>query len=154
MLPENGNQVNFVQIPIIRAWFTQLLDIQPRQAAAFRAEFLALDQLMDKFQNYLTPFEQFQGHIPNGTRDLLITHSLAYGATIQLHKNFASRNANSNKKCMAAASAMVMILHRANLSEPVSMDPITGVRATTGLYKFLPVLIPNYRRFGWWCVKS
>jgi hypothetical protein len=73
--------------------------------------------------------DQFQGLTSLGTRDILITHCLVYGATIQLHKNFASRNANSNQKCLGAASAVVVILNRANLSDIVYLNPIIGVRA-------------------------
>jgi hypothetical protein len=72
--------------------------------------------------------DQFHGLSPHGTRDLLVTHSLAYAATIQLHKNFASRNANSNKKCLAAALAVAKILNSANLSEVAFINPIMGVR--------------------------
>jgi hypothetical protein len=71
---------------------------------------------------------QFQGITPNGTRDLLVTHSLAYAATIQLHRNFVSRNAHSNWKCLAAASAVVMILNNTDLSGVVYINPIIGVR--------------------------
>jgi hypothetical protein len=102
--------------------------MQPARTTAFRANFVALDQLMDKFKNYVIPMNQFQGLTPHRTRDLFVTHSLAYAATIQLHKNFTSRNANSNPKCMAAASAVVTILNNANLSEVVYINPIVGVR--------------------------
>ena len=86
---------------------------------------------MDKFQNYLPPIDQFQPSTPRGTRVLLVTLSLAYSATIQLHKIFASRNEKSNTKCLAAASALVKLLNNANLSEGVYVNPIMGVRALT-----------------------
>ena len=72
--------------------------------------------------------DQFRGLSPAGTRDLLVTHSLAYAATIQLHKNFTSRNANSNPKCLAAAAAIVTILDHVDLSELTFINPIMGVR--------------------------
>ena len=110
------------------------LDIKPAEATAFRADFLALDQLMDKFQKYLPPVDQFQPMTPHGTRDLLVTLSLAYAATIQLHKNFSSRNANSNKKCLAAASALVTLLNSANFTETIYINPIMGVRVLPELW--------------------
>ena len=127
-LPRNGGLVRASQNNIRYARTDDVLDIQPLQATAFRANFLALDQLMDKFHKYSTPLDQFQGLNPHATRDLLVTHSLAYTATIQLHKNFSSRNANSNRKCLDAASAVVTILNSTSLSEVVYMDPIMGVR--------------------------
>jgi hypothetical protein len=84
---------------------------------------------MDKFLTRFTPTDQFQGLDPRSTRDLLVTHSLAYASAIQLHKNFASRNANSNRKCLAAASAIVTVLNNANLSEAAFVNPIMGVGA-------------------------
>ena len=102
--------------------------MHPQDAAAFQANFVALDRLVAKFQHYLIHMTQFQGLMPHGTRDLLVTHSLAYAATIQLHRNFAFRNANSNRKCLAAASAVVMILDNADLSGVVYINPIIGVR--------------------------
>jgi hypothetical protein len=102
----------------------------PPAVASFRADFRVLDQLMDNFQNYLIPMDQFRGLSPAGTRDLLVTHSLAYAATIQLHKNFTSRNANSNPKCLAAAAAVVTILDHVDLSELVFINPTMGVRWT------------------------
>ena len=72
---------------------------------------------------------QFRGVSPHGTRDLLHTHSLAYAATIQLHKNFISSNASSNPKCLAAASAVVTILDNVNLSGLAFINPIMGVRS-------------------------
>lgn len=91
--------------------------------------------------------DQFRGLASLGTRDILVTHCLAYGATIQLHKNFASRNANSNQKCLDAASAVVVILNRANLSDIVYLNPIIGVRVL--IPETLSQLSPIYRRFGW-----
>jgi len=102
--------------------------MHPQDAAAFQANFVALDRLVAKFQHYLIHMGQFQGLTPHGTRDLLVTHSLAYAATIQLHRNFASRNANSNRKCLAAASAVVMILDNTDLSGVVYIKSIIGVR--------------------------
>jgi hypothetical protein len=103
-------------------------DIQPTEATAFRASFMAVDQLVGKFQNYLTPMNLFQGTAAaHDDRDILVTYSLAYAATIQLHKNFASRNAGSNQKCLGAVSAVVMIVNKSNLSEYVHLDPIMGV---------------------------
>jgi hypothetical protein len=107
------------------------LDIHSQDAAVFQANFAALDQLLTKFQHYLIPMSQFQGLTPHGTRDLVVTHSLAYAATIQLHKNFASRNAHSNQKCLAATSAIVVILDNADLSEVVYINPIMGVRVNS-----------------------
>ena len=110
------------------AYLTGFLDMHPQDAAVFQANFVALDRLVAKFQHYLIHMGQFQGLTPHGTRDLLVTHSLAYAATIQLHRNFASRNANSNRKCLAAASAVVMILDNTDLSGVVYINPIIGVR--------------------------
>jgi hypothetical protein len=102
---------------------------------------------MDNFLNYLPPIDQFQPSTAHGTRDLLVTLSLAYAATIQLHKNFSSRNVNSNKKCLAATSALVKLLKNANLSEAIYVNPIMGVRAI--LYSGYAKLIIIYRRCGW-----
>jgi hypothetical protein len=102
---------------------------------------------MDKFQNHLPPIDQFQPLTPHDTRNLLVTLSLAYAATIQLHKNFSSRNANSNKKCLAAASVLVKLLNSANLSEVVYVNPIMGVRALLHVRYVKLILI--YRRYGW-----
>jgi hypothetical protein len=101
--------------------------MQPQTTAAFRTEFFVLDQLIDKFQNYMIPINQFHSLEPHETRDRLVTHSLAYAATIQLHKNFTSRNSNSTPKCLAAASAVIKILNRNDLSEVVYINPIMGV---------------------------
>jgi hypothetical protein len=129
------------------AYFLYSVDISSIEATAFRADFFALDKLMDDFQNYLPPIDQFQPSTPHGTRDLLVTLSLAYAATIQLHKNFSSRNVNSNKKCLAATSALVKLVKNASLSEAVYVNPIIGVRAL--LYFRYDKLIIIYRRCGW-----
>jgi hypothetical protein len=125
----SGSQVFATQIHCGHTRLTDFVDMQPERTAAFRADFLALDQLKDKFRNYVIPMNQFQGLTPHRTRDLFVTHSLAYASIIQLHKHFTSRNANSNPKCLAAASAVVTIMNNANLSEVVYINPIIGVRA-------------------------
>lgn len=58
----------------------------------------------------------------------LVSNGLAYAATIQLHKNFASVNINSNEKCVTAASAMVIVQNSLDLSKVVNVHPIMGVR--------------------------
>jgi hypothetical protein len=111
--------------------------MHPQDAAAFQTNFVALDRLVAKFQHYLIHMGQFQGLTPHGTRDLFVTHSLAYAASIQLHRKFASQNANSNRKCLAAASAVVMILDNTDLSGAVDINPIMGVREVIPLYIFV-----------------
>lgn len=70
---------------------------------------------------------RIQGVTPERTRRLLMTYSLGFAATIQLHKSFASRNANSNQKCLKAANSVVRIMDTADLSGVVFVNPIMGV---------------------------
>lgn len=108
-------------------------DIQPANAAAFRAEFLTLDSLMEKYQNSLIPMSDIQGLTSASTRQLIVTYSLGYAAAIQLHKKFATVSSNSNQKCLAAASAMVSILD--NLTGVFYLNPIMGVSLVAS-YRF------------------
>jgi hypothetical protein len=130
MLQRNGGLVRACLVNDGYKMLINYLDIQPQQAAAFRAEFLALDQLTNKFQTHMTPLNQFQGLAAQDTHDRFVTFSLAYSATVQLHKNFALQNATSNQKCLTAASAVVIILSSANLSELACIDPIMGVSSS------------------------
>lgn len=108
--------------------FIMLADILPQEAIDFRADFITLDGVIEKFQLFQIPMDEFQNSSSATARRLLVTHSLGYAATIQLHKSFASVNANSNQKCVNASLSMVQILTIANMPDVSYMNPIMGVR--------------------------
>lgn len=106
-------------------------DLSQAEAAAIQADFRNLDTLIDKYQQYLIPMDQLQSHQPFETRRRLMTHTLGYVVTIQLHSPFASQNVTSNQKCLAAAFSVLRVLDIVNPSGVLFLNPIMGVSANT-----------------------
>jgi len=93
-------------------------------AAALRNKFLALDGLIGKFQEELVLLGQSQERSPACHQ--LLCNGLAYAATIQLHKGFATVDVHSNDKCVEAASAMAVFQNNLDLTGLASANPIMG----------------------------
>ncbi|KZP28644.1 hypothetical protein FIBSPDRAFT_927429 [Athelia psychrophila] len=98
--------------------------VQSVDTVSLRDEFLALDNLIGKFQEELVLPGQFRERSP--VCHQLLCNGLAYAATIQLHKGFAAVNANSNDRCVGAASAMAVFQNNLDLSALANTHPIMG----------------------------
>ncbi|EMD36510.1 hypothetical protein CERSUDRAFT_95807 [Gelatoporia subvermispora B] len=102
------------------------LESTAQPGEALLSEFLALDTLITRFMPRI-------GHgpnnssLPDGTRDLLVTRTLACAARVELHLKFAEGTSASRQKCLAAAAAAVAALNGVNVEALGYIDPIMAI---------------------------
>lgn len=88
--------------------------------------FMTLDNLITQVQNALPTLDQVHQMEPYQQRCPLICHAIAYSATIQLHRQFASVSANSRSLCVRAATS---IAHWASLVTRSGMSYVNSIMA-------------------------
>ncbi|KAF8191641.1 hypothetical protein K438DRAFT_898861 [Mycena galopus ATCC 62051] len=97
------------------------------QASAFQSSFSALDSLIDKFRAALIPPNQIPHPTPAMMRTLVVAHSIAHTATIQLYSIPPLRgNINAQQKCLSAACAVLSIIVFVPLQHFGYINPIMG----------------------------
>ncbi|KAI0078725.1 hypothetical protein K474DRAFT_1660123 [Panus rudis PR-1116 ss-1] len=86
-----------------------------RRAAALKqgqssqnGEMAAFDKCLDRFTRHLPTPERIN---PEILHVVLLGHSLAHAAIIQLHFPFADRSSTSRSRCLAAANSIIRLLH-------------------------------------------
>ncbi|KII84421.1 hypothetical protein PLICRDRAFT_78790, partial [Plicaturopsis crispa FD-325 SS-3] len=93
------------------------------EADTFYGQFSVLDTLIEKFIAALQPLND--GSVtPTMVRSLLVTHTLAHAATMQLYRIFSYNNTNPNHQCLRAATAAAGLLDFVNLHELGVINPI------------------------------
>ncbi|GBE87925.1 hypothetical protein SCP_1201510 [Sparassis crispa] len=99
-------------------------------AEEFFANVALLDSVIDHFTASLRPIEAATS--PHVARDLLVTHSLARAATIQLYARLseAATGPRGTKK-LIAAKASAALLNNINLNHSVYINPILAMIWTT-----------------------
>ncbi|KAJ7697667.1 hypothetical protein B0H17DRAFT_1130271 [Mycena rosella] len=87
----------------------------------FCDEFSKLDEVIEAFKQILPRIE------PGSTQSLLlVVHTIAHAATIQLHNPFCLKSPGSRARAGAAAMAVVALLRQTNVPELGYVDAIVG----------------------------
>ncbi|KAH9945112.1 uncharacterized protein BXZ73DRAFT_73316 [Epithele typhae] len=89
----------------------------------FFARYVALDALIDRFTSSLPPIDR---STPDAALTCLVTHTLAYAATIQIRSSFKPLDRMNDHKDLAAAEAAATVLENLNLP-PTNIDPILAI---------------------------
>ncbi|KAE9400608.1 hypothetical protein BT96DRAFT_975287 [Gymnopus androsaceus JB14] len=103
-------------------------DMAADDASRFGASFSSLDNLIDTFQGSLVllPLDQHNPSFTSSFGTVLVTHTIAYLSTIQLHSLFISTHSHSRQKALNAARACVTILRQVDMSTVAHVNPILG----------------------------
>ncbi|KAJ7906197.1 hypothetical protein B0H13DRAFT_1619620 [Mycena leptocephala] len=99
----------------------------PFQSAAFQDSFAALDGLIDSFRAALIPPNRILHPTPAMTRALVVAHSIAHTATIQLHRICPCRRPQLAQKVLVAATSVLNIIVSIPLQHFAFINPIMGV---------------------------
>ncbi|PIL35487.1 transcription factor [Ganoderma sinense ZZ0214-1] len=90
----------------------------------FYARYVVLDGLIDRFTAALSPLDRSRD--ADAAMTVLVTHTLARAATIQLRSSFKDYDRLKDRKDLAAAQAAAALLENFNVP-PVSVDPILAI---------------------------
>ncbi|KAJ7348871.1 hypothetical protein DFH08DRAFT_777673 [Mycena albidolilacea] len=105
-------------------------DMPRDQTAAYQSSFSALDSLIDNFRAALIPPSQIPHPTPAMIRTLVVSHSIAYAATIQLYTiPPLQMDAKARHKRLSAACAALGIIVSVPLQHFDFINPIVGVRS-------------------------
>ncbi|KAK7035933.1 Zn(2)-C6 fungal-type domain-containing protein [Favolaschia claudopus] len=109
---------------LVRQWKP---DMPRDQASSFHSSFSALDTHIEKFRASLVPPNQIRHPTPAMVRTLVVGHSVAYAATLQLYTLPPLRgDANAGRKRLAAARAVLEIIVSVPLQSFGFINPIIG----------------------------
>ncbi|KAK1232847.1 hypothetical protein PQX77_004013 [Marasmius sp. AFHP31] len=100
-------------------------NLNAREAAKFQVTFGNLNTLIHRFVSELPALSGVSSKAT--LRRLLVIHTLARVAAIQLHYIFAAQNANSHAIIVSNAETIVTLLRETNMSDFPFVDPIMGV---------------------------
>ncbi|KAJ6589329.1 hypothetical protein B0H19DRAFT_921557 [Mycena capillaripes] len=102
-------------------------DMPRHQSTAFHDSFAALDGRIDSFRTAMIPPNLIQYPTPAMTRALVVAHSIAHTATIQLHSIGPSRaDPRARHKCLVAATTILNIIASVPLQHFAFINPIMG----------------------------
>ncbi|KAJ6500757.1 hypothetical protein C8R45DRAFT_80213 [Mycena sanguinolenta] len=102
-------------------------DMLRDQVFAFQSSFSALDSLIDTFRAALIPPNQILQPTPGMVRTLVVGHSIAHAATMQLYNIAPMRmDKNARKKRLSAARAILVIIGAVPLQHFDFINPIMG----------------------------
>ncbi|KAJ7019866.1 hypothetical protein C8F04DRAFT_1014874, partial [Mycena alexandri] len=107
-----------------REWSPDLAQTQSRN---FQSAFAALDRLIDGFRAALIPPKRIPSPTPAMTRALVVAHSIAHIATIQLYNSKPLQgDANARRKRLSAANVVLNIIVTIPLQHFAFINPIMG----------------------------
>jgi hypothetical protein len=102
--------------------------MQPDERSRFAQTFTSLDSLIDNFRSTLfslLPLSQTRTSSPLfGT--VLLTHTLALSAIINLHSPFVNDDARSRSKSLSAAEECVELLRQVDMGNVEQVNPLFG----------------------------
>ncbi len=99
-----------------------------QESDKFFHRFAALDGLLEKLRNDLTPPDQMSNRTPAKMRALFVTHTVTYTGFLQLHGLFATSNTQSRQKVLNAALTIFRMVSSIHLgSRTQFINPIIGV---------------------------
>ncbi|KAJ7186479.1 hypothetical protein C8R46DRAFT_880094 [Mycena filopes] len=105
-------------------------DMTQNQWADFHRSLAALDSRIDAFRAALIPPNRIAHPTPAMTRALVVAHSIAHTATIQLYNGMPLRESpNATRKRLTAATVVLNILVAIPLQNFGFINPIMGVRS-------------------------
>lgn len=117
-----------------------------RYEDAVYAQFVALNQRIDKFYASISPLVPGARHL-DATRALLVVHSLTLGATINLNLGYGQQDSSWSAKCVNAALYTVSILDDLDLESLCYLNPIMGV-SPPFIHCLDPLLTVSFRTYG------
>ncbi|KAL0574729.1 hypothetical protein V5O48_007236 [Marasmius crinis-equi] len=106
---------------------SRTIDMNGSARESFIASFDDLDGLIDSFTGELPPLHRHSSN--TGIHLAILTHTLTYTSTIQLHSTFSRSDVRSHRKSLAAARAAVDLVSSIPEIEddPRSPNPIMAV---------------------------
>ncbi|THU85456.1 hypothetical protein K435DRAFT_843254 [Dendrothele bispora CBS 962.96] len=122
----------FEQASLILRQYKPNMSLQ--DATRFQSKFTKIDNVIRRFKSELPPIPSAadiqQAQSPSDARStarrLLIAHTLASVASIQLHYTFANKDPGSQSQILLAAQNVVNVTQAANLEDFPFIDPIMG----------------------------
>ena len=106
---------------------------------AHQEEFVQLDTCIERFKATLPVPERLQSPSIEMLHSLLVVHTLAQCATIQLHVRFVMQSSTSRSRCLTAANSVVRIAQTLPIQQMRYVSPIMAVSR-------------HFPRVGWSCV--
>ena len=102
------------------------LGMDVREAAKFQVTFGNLNTVIHRFISGLPPVAGVTSSTTR--RRLLVIHTLARVAVIQLHYIFFAQDPNSHATVLSNAQVVTSLLRETDMSDFPFIDPIMGVR--------------------------
>ncbi|KAJ6601128.1 hypothetical protein DFH09DRAFT_1126923 [Mycena vulgaris] len=96
-------------------------DLSPQESEEFSNGFKTLDLRIHEFHSNF----ECTAPAPN-PRALVVAHSIAYAAVIQLHGTFAQTDPRSKQKCLAAAKSILTLVAGADLRGSAFINPVVS----------------------------
>lgn len=100
--------------------------MQPQQFNSYMTACTSLDRRTTQFIAALPPVAQFYHHSSPSARTMLVTHALAVGAVIRLHTTFSLTNADSQRRCLAAAQTVLRTVADTRVPDFTCAGPMLG----------------------------
>lgn len=102
-----------------------------------REEVQALENTINQFIPTLIPVHQLNVTLPEDKCLLIVAHTLAHGAVIRLHRQFAQEDSTSFNKCSRAARACLSVIKHIADQDFDFLDPIVAVCPTFFIIFFI-----------------
>ncbi|KAJ7700837.1 hypothetical protein B0H17DRAFT_1247551, partial [Mycena rosella] len=117
-------------------------DMSPPETTAFFQSFTKLNNRIKKFRDSLPGPNALASCTIAMKPRMILAHSVAHAATIQLNRPFVAANPQCRELCMKACQSIVRIIRAAGLRHMKYIDPIVGsIWSATG-----QVLLEEIRR--------
>ncbi|KAJ7080448.1 hypothetical protein C8R44DRAFT_992458 [Mycena epipterygia] len=104
-------------------------NLQPQEFASYMASCTWLDGRITKFWEMLPPLYKVYAD-PAAARTLVVAHAMTAAAVIKLHRSYSSTDAEAQKQCAFAASAIIACLGDTQIPELTTAHPIVGSLCT------------------------
>ncbi|KAJ7491065.1 hypothetical protein FB451DRAFT_1023386, partial [Mycena latifolia] len=109
------------------------LDMSPSETDAFFKSFSKLNARIKKFRDSLPSPNSIASCTSAMKPRIILAHTVAHAATIQLNRPFVAINPQCMELCLAACRSIVWIIRAASLRNIAYISPIIGsIWATTG----------------------
>jgi hypothetical protein len=98
----------------------------PTETTAFLKPFMKLNKRIEKFRDGLPPPNSITGCTSAAKPRIILVHTIAHAATIQLNRTFIAVNPRCRELCLTACWSIVWIIRTASLRDVAYMNPIIG----------------------------
>ncbi|KAJ7778769.1 hypothetical protein DFH07DRAFT_911117 [Mycena maculata] len=101
-------------------------NMSPAETAAFLQPFTKLNNRIKKFRDSLPPPNSFAGCPAAVKPAIILAHTIAHAATIQLNRSFAAINPPCRKLCLRACRSIFWIIRAVGFKDVTYINPIIG----------------------------